>query len=79
MMPVMDGFGFLHALRSDPRYATLPVIVATARTLDETERRDLARTAQQVLDKSAHTRQELIGLIGDQIQQLVLVRDDPAR
>jgi len=75
MMPVLDGFGFLHALRSDPRFADLPVIVATARTLDEAERRSLAHTAQQVIEKSAHTRLELIGLIGDQIQQLLARRD----
>ena len=79
MMPVMDGFGFLHALRSDPRFADLPVIVATARTLDESERRSLAHTAQQVIEKSAHTRHELIGVIGDQIQQLLARRDLSAR
>jgi PAS domain S-box-containing protein len=79
MMPVMDGFGFLHALRADPRYAALPVIVATARTLDERERRDLARTAQQVIEKSAHTRQELIGVIGDQISALIARRDPAVR
>jgi len=74
MMPVMDGFGFLHALRADPRFRELPVIVATARTLDENERRDLAETAQQVIEKSAHTRHELISLIGDQIQELIARR-----
>jgi len=79
MMPVMDGFGFLHALRADPRFSDLPVIVATARTLDEADRRDLARTAQQVIEKSAHTRQELISVIGDQIQQLIVRRDLAAR
>jgi len=79
MMPVMDGFGFLHALRADPRFTELPVIVATARTLDEAERRDLAHTAQQVIEKSAHTRHELIALIGDQIQRLFDRRAHAAR
>jgi CheY-like chemotaxis protein len=75
MMPVMDGFTFLHTLRADPRFSQLPVIVATARNLDEAERRDLAHTAQQVIEKSAHTRQELIGVIGDQIRSLLARRD----
>ncbi|KAB2897718.1 MAG: response regulator, partial [Kofleriaceae bacterium] len=74
MMPVLDGFGFLHALRADPRYAQLPVIVTTARTLDEVERSDLARNAQRVIEKSAHTRQELLGVIGDQITAIVARR-----
>ncbi|MCA9675988.1 MAG: response regulator [Kofleriaceae bacterium] len=75
MMPVMDGFSFLHALRGDPRYADLPVIVATARTLDEQERRDLTATVQDVIEKGAHTRHELIDLISDQIVRLVDRRD----
>jgi PAS domain S-box-containing protein len=74
MMPVLDGFGFLHALRSNPRYAELPVIVTTARTLDALERDDLARNAQRVIEKSAHTRQELLGVIGDQINAIVARR-----
>ena len=30
MMPVMDGAGFLAALRRQPRWAALPVVVFTA-------------------------------------------------
>jgi PAS domain S-box-containing protein len=71
MMPVLDGFGFLHALRADPRYAELPVIVTTARNLDAAERRDLAANAQRVIEKSSHTRAELLGVIGDQITAMI--------
>jgi CheY-like chemotaxis protein len=74
MMPVLDGFGFLHALRADPRYAELPVIVTTARNLDELEREDLAQNAQRVIEKSSHTRQELLGVIGDQISAVIARR-----
>jgi DNA-binding response OmpR family regulator len=31
MMPVMDGFTFLYALRSNPQTANLPIILLTAR------------------------------------------------
>jgi CheY-like chemotaxis protein len=30
MMPVMDGFGLVEALRQDDRFATLPVVILSA-------------------------------------------------
>ncbi|MES1157948.1 MAG: response regulator, partial [Haliangium ochraceum] len=44
MMPVMDGFTFLHHLRASPARANLPVIVATARMLSDAEQRELEAT-----------------------------------
>ncbi len=67
MMPVMDGFTFLHHLRADETYAPTPVIVATARVLSESERSMLETTAQRVIEKKAHTRRELLEMISDQI------------
>src|ERR1044072_2764878 len=63
MMPVMDGFTFLHHLRAMPEYAHLPVIVATARVLSEDERKNLSNTAQHVIEKQSHTRAQLLELI----------------
>jgi two-component system chemotaxis response regulator CheY len=31
-MPVMDGFGFLRAVRADPAYADLPLVMITTET-----------------------------------------------
>ncbi len=45
MMPGIDGFQVLHELRSDPRWAGLPVIVWTALTLSVEEIEALARSA----------------------------------
>ncbi len=67
MMPVMDGFTFLHHLRASPVHANLPVIVATARMLSETEQRELEATAQRVLRKQSSSIHELVQAIGDQI------------
>ncbi|MFN3304653.1 MAG: response regulator, partial [Roseateles sp.] len=45
MMPGLDGFQVLHELRSEPRWAELPVIVWTALTLTAEEVETLARSA----------------------------------
>ncbi len=39
MMPVMDGFAVLEALRQDPRTATLPIVMLSALISEETEAR----------------------------------------
>jgi PAS domain S-box-containing protein len=71
MMPVMDGFTFLHHLRTSTNHANLPVIVATARMLSEAEQRALEATAQRVIRKKGHRLEELVELIGDQIARMV--------
>ena len=49
-MPVMDGFTFLHELRSRPNCESVPVVVLTALDLSIDDRRRL-RGANQVLHK----------------------------
>jgi CheY-like chemotaxis protein len=49
-MPVMDGFSFLHALRSRPADRDIPVIVLSARDLTTEERLRL-QSAAQVMTK----------------------------
>ena len=56
MMPEMDGFEFLDALRQDPAHRTIPVVVITARTLSTDERNRLNGGVERVLQKRAlHT------------------------
>jgi signal transduction histidine kinase/CheY-like chemotaxis protein len=56
LMPVMDGFEFLHHLRARPGWRDIPVLVLTAKTLTEAEREQLAAMSQVVIAKgqSAH-------------------------
>jgi CheY-like chemotaxis protein len=56
LMPVMDGFEFLHHLRARPNWRDIPVIVLTAKTLTEAEREQLTAMTQVVIAKgqSAH-------------------------
>jgi PAS domain S-box-containing protein len=77
MMPVMDGMMFLHHLRAMAPYANVPVIVATAQLLTEADRATLAETAQQVIEKKAHSRSELLSLIADEIRARIGWEDAP--
>ncbi len=51
MMPEMDGFAVLEALRANPETATIPVIVATAKELTPDEKNRLAGKIQSLLQK----------------------------
>jgi signal transduction histidine kinase/CheY-like chemotaxis protein len=50
-MPVMDGLSFLDALRRDPRYLHLPVVVVTAKDLTPQEAQRLGADGSAVLRK----------------------------
>jgi PAS domain S-box-containing protein len=60
MMPVMDGFDFLAALRAKPKWQHIPVIVVTAKDLTADERNRLAVNTEKVLEKNAFTREQLL-------------------
>ena len=59
MMPEMDGFAFLDALRQDPARRGLPVVVVTAKELTPEERRFLESRAASVLRKGSYRRDQL--------------------
>jgi CheY-like chemotaxis protein len=60
MMPEVDGFAFLAALREDPANADLPVVVVTARDLSAADRSRLTGGVQADFRKGAFTRDELL-------------------
>lgn len=69
MMPEVDGFGTLDAIRSDPGLADLPVVILTAKDLSEAERDFLLGTrATHVFSKGAQSidslGEALSGIIG---------------
>ncbi len=59
MMPVMDGFDFLTALRERPECQHIPVIVVTAKDLTGEDRARLRGRVEEVLEKSAYTSEQL--------------------
>jgi len=60
MMPVMDGFGFLAAMRARPEWEQIPVIVITAKDLSREDRSRLSGCVEEVLEKNAYTRDQLL-------------------
>jgi signal transduction histidine kinase len=63
MMPILDGFGVLATMRGDPVLCGIPVVVLTAKSLTEGERRFLASTAVKVLQKGAHRLADVAALV----------------
>lgn len=59
-MPGMDGFGFLTALRAQPEWQHMPVIVVTTKDLTGEDRERLNGMVEQVLEKNAYTREVLL-------------------
>ncbi|ALN74606.1 response regulator [Aureimonas sp. AU20] len=58
-MPEMDGFEFLARLRAEPRWASVPVVVVTAKELTLEERRVLEAGSQRIVAKGKAAYLEL--------------------
>jgi signal transduction histidine kinase len=63
MMPVVDGFGVLAAMRTDPQLARIPVVVLTAKSLTGPEREFLGRSTARVLHKGEHRLADVATLV----------------
>ena len=69
MMPEMDGFTFLDALRVEgPDFADVPVVVLTAKDLGPSEQEQLAGRVMQTLRKGAGQRETLLEVINRQLK-----------
>ena len=68
MMPEMDGFSFLEALRRRPEGRNIPVIVVTAKDLTPEDRTRLHGQAIEVLQKGGYSTNELAEEIRRAIQ-----------
>ncbi len=53
MMPVMDGFEFLERLRAREEWRSIPVLVCTAKDLNNQDRERLAGAVTQVIQKDS--------------------------
>ncbi len=73
MMPKIDGFQVLNAIRSTPETAHLPVLVLTAKDLTPKERRELAsNNVRQLIQKGQVNREQLV----ESVRLLVGIHDD---
>jgi PAS domain S-box-containing protein len=77
MMPTLDGFGLLAAVRADPRSRSLPVVLLSARAGQEARIEGLRAGADEYLVKPFSAR-ELLASVASQIQ-LARVRRESGR
>jgi signal transduction histidine kinase/CheY-like chemotaxis protein len=67
MMPGMDGFEVLDAMRREATWRDIPVVVVTAKDLTAEEVTWLNQHAERVFQKGAYKRSELVGTIHEMI------------
>ncbi|MDC0721108.1 ATP-binding protein [Nannocystis bainbridge] len=67
MMPNLDGFGLLHALREDPRTRRIPVLMLSARAGEESRIEGLEAGADDYLVKPFSAR-ELVARVATHLQ-----------
>ncbi|MBI3948807.1 MAG: response regulator [Armatimonadetes bacterium] len=60
MMPEMDGFTFLEAMREQEAWQSIPVVVVTAKELTREDRDRLGGYVQRVVQKGAYGREDLL-------------------
>jgi len=65
LMPEMDGFAVVEAIRGEPAWDRLPIIVTTAKDLTEEERRRLTGRTQALVAKHGLTPERLRAIIGE--------------
>jgi len=76
MMPEMDGFEFVAELRRTPEWRHIPVLVVTARDLSDEDRRRLYGGVQQIIQKGAYDRDQLLFEVGQVLAATVAREDD---
>jgi len=60
MMPEMDGFAVMDALKADPKTSEIPVIVATAKELTPEEKKRLGTQIQTLMQKGDFLNDEFL-------------------
>jgi CheY-like chemotaxis protein len=70
MMPEMDGFEFVSALRKQPEGRNIPIVVITAKDLTADDRLRLNGYVSRILQKSAFQIENLLSEVG----RLVITR-----
>jgi len=65
MMPEMDGFQFLEAMRAIEAHQDTPVVVITAMDLTPDDRQRLNGSIQRIVQKGAFSREDLLKQIRD--------------
>ncbi len=65
MMPEMDGFQFIEAMREHEEWRRIPIVVVTALDLSSDDRQRLNGYVQKVIQKGQYRREELLKQVLD--------------
>jgi signal transduction histidine kinase/CheY-like chemotaxis protein len=63
MMPVMNGFEFVHQFRKQEQLKAIPIVVLTSKDLSQEERKYLGGFAHKILEKGGQGMEELKEMI----------------
>ncbi|MDH3495370.1 MAG: GAF domain-containing protein [Gemmatimonadota bacterium] len=77
MMPEMDGFEFLEALRARETGRRTPVVIVTAKDLSDEDHRRLTGSVERVVSKTDRDRQTLLGEVRDLVAACVAAPSRP--
>ena len=73
MMPVMNGFDFIHELRKNKDWQDIPVVILTAKDLTLEDRQQLKGNVERVYQKGEYNRDQLL----NEVRELVKARVQP--
>ncbi len=78
MMPVLDGFEFVEAVGRNPAWQSVPILVVTAKDLDQQERDRLNGRVDRILRKGATTYESILEYVYQRIMSEVAKRSHSA-
>ncbi len=70
MMPVMDGFEFVMAMRKVEAWRSIPIVVVTAKDITEEDRGRLNGDVAGLIQKSGLDRESLLAQLREQVASL---------
>ncbi len=71
MMPEMDGFQFVEALREWDAWRSIPIVVVTAKDLTAEDRLRLSGYVEQILQKGAYRREALLAEVRELVASYI--------
>jgi CheY-like chemotaxis protein len=77
-MPEMDGFGFLTELHENEVWRHIPIIVLTARDLDQADKSRLDGSVREILQKGAYSRDQLLEQVRSMVADYTFSQGVPA-
>jgi signal transduction histidine kinase/CheY-like chemotaxis protein len=82
MMPEMDGFDFVDALRHHPEWKSIPIVVVTAKDLTAEDRARLNGQVGLILQKGSYSRDELLreasAMVANRVKNRSAAKNQPS-